>query len=239
LRSRILTGGMSVLIPYVYQYKTNISNASSQTVTLRFNRGNGSRLKKIYHSVFNNNETVSTGLVTTAGNQRVIPTGYDNDNRAVIYGGWNGANNNAGNVTNRSKVQVFYTMLDNERLQEFNLVCADYDDYMLLKDRLKGSVIQSADMFYYNWFWMEDFSGLEDKTIEPANSEVLESGLDLSVERKWDFYAQQVNSVAAGDADTELNSVNAANSNGGSYNHYTFAITQKTLTVSSAGITVI
>jgi hypothetical protein len=130
-------------------------------------------------------------------------------------------------------------MLDNERLQEFNLVCADYDDYMLLKDKLKGSVIQSADMFYYNWFWIEDFTGMEDKTKEPKNSENLEVGLDLSIERKWDFYAQQVNTVAVGDADTIANSVNAANSNGGQYNHYSFAVTQKMLTISSSGITVI
>ncbi len=67
---------------------------------------------------------------------------------------------------------------------------------MLLKDKLKGSVIQSADMFYYNWFYVDDFSGNEDLTKKPYNSENLEVGLDLSVERKWDFYAQQVNTVA-------------------------------------------
>lgn len=237
LKNAIASSGLNVLIPYIYQAKNNIGPAPSHTISLRYNRGHGRRLVKIYHSTFNNNETVSIGQVATAANQRVIATGYDNDNRAVIYGGWNGTDNTT--TTNRSKVQVFYTMLDNERLQEFNLVCADYDDYMLLKEKLKGSVIQSADMFYYNWFYVDDFSGLEDLTKKPYNSDNLEVGLDLSIERKWDFYAQQVNTAAAADADTAANSVNAANANGGQYNHYTFAITQKMLTVSSAGITVV
>lgn len=239
LKSVVASSGFNVLIPYVYQAKNNIGPAPSHTISLRYNRGHGRRLVKIYHSTFNNNETVSIGAVATGGSQRVIATGYDNDNRAVIYLGWDGTDNTNAVPRNRSKVQVFYTMLDNERLQEFNLVCADYDDYMILKDKLKGSIIQSADMFYYNWFYVDDFSGLEDLTKKPYNSENLEVGLDLSIERKWDFYAQQVNTIAAADADTAANSVDAANANGGQYNHYTFAITQKMLTVSPAGITVV
>lgn len=231
LRSQVAGGGINILIPYVYTYKTNLGPSASQTVSLRFNRGHGIRLSKIYHSVFNNNETVSTGVDSVGGNPFTIASAYDNDNRAVIAGGVNA-------LTNRSKVQVFYTMLDNERLQEFNLTCANNDDYMLLKDKIKGSVISSSDMFYYNWFWLEDFTGMEDRSAEPKNKDNLEVGLDLSIERKWDFYGQQMNNTAA-TVNNILNSTIAANTNNGQYNHYSFAITQKTLTISPNGITVL
>ena len=48
----------------------------------------------------------------------------------------------------------------------------------------------------------------------------------------------QMNVVPNPSADTVDGSIEAANSNNGSYNHYTFAVVQKMLTVSAAGITV-
>ena len=53
-----------------------------------------------------------------------------------------------------------------------------------MKDYLKDSVLQDADMFYYNWVWIEDFSDMASKE---DNGENLDVGLDLSIERKWDF----------------------------------------------------
>lgn len=130
-----------------------------------------------------------------------VNTAYDHDNRGT------------------TKVNVFYTMLDNERIQEYNLTTSTFDDYLYLRPLLKGSVIQSADIFYYNWLYIEDFSGIEKDT---QHKDILDTGLDLSVERKWDFYAMQVNNNVAAQ-----------------YNYYTFVVTQKMLTVTAAGITVI
>jgi len=125
---------------------------------LRFNRGHGIRLKKIFHSVFNSAETVSTSTDNAAGNIRVRATAYDNDNRFYPATG--------GDGVVRPKVNTFYTMLDNERIQEFNLTCASFDDYKLLKDKLAESMIQSSDMYYYNWFWIEDFSAISDNKLQ-------------------------------------------------------------------------
>ena len=86
---------------------------------------------------------------------------------------------------------------------------------------MKGSVIQSVNVFYYNWLWIEDFTLKDNKEDKMADNKL--AGLDLSVERKWDFYATQVNNNAAA----------------AQYNYYTFAVTEKLLTVSSAGITCI
>jgi len=110
-------------------------------------------------------------------------------------------------------------MLDNNRIQEYNLTCANGDDYIYLKDKIKGSILESSNAYYYNWVWIESFSGYDDKSCIPINSENLETGLDLSLERKWDFYGMTMTNA--------------------NYNHYTFAVTQKMLTISSTGITVI
>jgi len=177
IRAKVYAGGFKILIPYVYTSKTNLTG-SSQTVTQRYNRTHGIRLKKIFHSVFNNIETSYTS--------------YDNSN-----------------VTGFVKTQVFYTAINDQRLQNYNLVTASNDDYVLMKEFLNRSVIQSSDMYNYNWVWLENFS----------NRHNLESGLDLSISQKWDFYG--------------ITMTNAT------YNHYTFAITQKMLTISSSGITVI
>lgn len=54
-----------------------------------------------------------------------------------------------------AKVTSFYTTLNSKRLQDYNITCANDDDYMLLKDRLKGSCILSANVYDYNWFWVD------------------------------------------------------------------------------------
>jgi hypothetical protein len=176
---------MSILVPYVYTYKTNLGVSTSQNVSLRFNRGNGRRLKKIYHSLFHNTESSNTA--------------YDH------------SNDNAGRITN------YYTLLNNNRLQEYNLDCTQLDDFMLIKKQLKGSVIQTSAVFTYNWFHLEDFTGMYDDNHRD-DKDNLETGLPLELEQKWDIY---------------LTTASAA------YNHYSFAITEKMLTISSSGIEIL
>jgi hypothetical protein len=177
--------GLSVLIPYVYGVKTALA-AGSVAVSMRFNRGHGLRLLKIYHMPCSNVETSAiTSYVTS----------------------------NIGHVN----ITDFYTLLNNNRLQEFNLVCNNGDDYMILKDRLKGSVYQNRNMYEYNWVWIEEFDGYVsplNENLRPDDDNFIK-GLDLSSEQKWDIYMTQ----------------NAAN-----LNHFTFAITQKQLIINSAGI---
>lgn len=172
--------------------------------TYKFTSGNGTSHSTSYR--FNRGHGMKLMKIYTSAfnNTESSNTAYDCDNKGT------------------TKVNSFYTMLDNDRLQEFNLQTATFDDYSLLRPKLKGSVIQSADMFYYNWFWCDDWTGFIDKTDEPDNKQNLETGLDLSRERKYDFYALQVNNGVAA-----------------IYNYYTFCVTLKLLTVSANGITVL
>lgn len=227
LRTQVLSSGLNILIPYVYTYKNSLVGGT-QTVSIRMNRGNGITLKKIYHSVFNSNETVNqqtTGAANFAGRA----TAYDNDNRPYISATGDGA-------VARSKVLSFYTMLDNNRLQEFDLNTVTFDDYKINKNMFRGTAIQGMDQYYFNWVWIENWSGTEELHNHEDTNKL--TGLDLSRERKWDFYATAMQQQLAV-ADNNASVFSAINTNGGSYNHYTFAVTQKNLSVSPQGITVI
>lgn len=183
LRSKIAGGGFPLLIPYVYTYKNSLLG-TSQNVSLRFNRGHGRKLIKIYHAIFNGTEQSNTA--------------YDHNN------------------INGAKCASYYTMLNNERIQEFNVEPTNLDDWNLMKKCLKGSVLQTSNMYQYNWFHLDKFDGLCQK-VEGELSNI-DTGLDLSIEQKWDIYCTTTNAA---------------------YNHYDFAVTQKMLTITSAGITVI
>jgi len=118
------------------------------------------------------------------------------------------------NNINGAKCTYYYTMLNNERQQEYNVECAQLDDYNLHRKFLKDKVLQTANMYQYNWFHLDNYTGDVD-IYNPENKDSLETGLDLSIEQKWDIFC---NTVSA------------------NYNHYSFAIVQRMLTITPAGI---
>ena len=66
-------------------------------------------------------------------------------------------------------------MLDNERLQEFDINVDQNLDYQYMYQFVKGSVIQNADIYRHNWFWIDDFT---DRAFKDDNNNFL-TGLDL------------------------------------------------------------
>lgn len=99
--------------------------------------------------------------------------------------------------------------------KDFNIEPNKQHDYCLLKKRLKGSLILKSNIYYYNWFWVDDFTApksLDEKSDKDMNAI---QGLDLSVERKWDFVAETRNA---------------------SITYYTFAICQRPMLINKDGI---
>jgi len=113
----------------------------------------------------------------------------------------------------QAKVVSFNTMLDSKPLQNFLITCSSGDDYMILKPKLRGSVIQSLDMYNYNWCWLEDFSHLKREEDKDGN---VKSGLPLDKERKWDFVATMSGATA--------------------FRHYDFVVAQRMLHITRDGI---
>ena len=115
-------------------------------------------------------------------------------------------------------VPSYYTMLDNNRRQQFNVDCTNGEDYLLVKNKLKGSMLITYDVFGYNWVIIEDFSDMRPQSelpMKPDESNLI-TGVSLDTERKIDIY---------------LTTASAA------YNHYSFAVTEKILVVSANGMT--
>jgi|688.fasta_scaffold60564_6 hypothetical protein len=190
--------GLQILLPYIYTNKSSLSG-TSQSITLRYNRAHGINLQKIYYSVYHANESSNTA--------------YDHGNYDM--------GNPITNVAAPSKISSFYTMLNNQRNQEFDVRChPTSEDYLLLKEKIKGSVILSSGQYNYNWFWMEDFttpSSPLEQPLQPTEEVNMAQGIDLSVEQKYDWFGTMV---------------------AGNYNHYAFSITQKILSINANGINI-
>lgn len=113
---------------------------------------------------------------------------------------------------NQTNIVSYYTMIDNERRQQFDVVTANNDDYDYVHKNLFGSLIANCDIFRYNWFVFEKFDDDRD-----TSTDCVDSGLPLNVEHKWDF----------------VGTTSAAN-----YNHYTFIVTSRMLSVMPQGIAI-
>src|SRR5690606_32263018 len=123
-----------------------------------FNRSDGARIMKIWHSVFLSNDTANN-----------------------IYNNSAIAANHAGD----QKVIEFHTELNNDRIQPFEIDTSAFQDYMLLEDKLNGSAVLNASIYQNNWFWVDIFDS-QDRLCEESNYNEL-CGLSLNNEVKWDF----------------------------------------------------
>lgn len=175
---KTINQGNVINCPYVYVFKNVPGASTSQSISIRFNRSNGSHLKKIYHTLYDNDQT---------------------DMNQFIHDG--------------SVLSSYYTAINNQRLQQFDLNITNKLDYMYMYDEiLKDSVLDNYDTFLYNWAHVDKF---EDVTSEDPNDNIV-SGLPLDVEQKWD--------------------INCTTGAATAYPHFTFAITNRPLIISAAGI---
>jgi len=144
--------GMSVLFDYAYNVITNIAAGTQQIVTLKMNRAQGLRLRKIYYSIFG-----TTGALNTQC--------YENSNIVTAGVG--------------SKISRFYSMLNNTRLMPFDYDITVLDDWHAQAYLLKNSCVLSPNEFQYNWMWIEDFEKRYGQEVESGVTDNLLSGLEL------------------------------------------------------------
>lgn len=111
-----------------------------------------------------------------------------------------------------AKVISFQSQLDNVNMQEIVVTSNQGEDYAMLKDKLKNSVIQSNDIYKYNRVWIESWR--DGKTCEWPSKDDVADGLDLNTER---IYNINLTTVEAG------------------FRQYMFAVVQRTLNISPDG----
>lgn len=211
--NKVASSGQQLYIPYVQAYK-NSGSGASQNISIQFDIGNGRSLQKVIHSPFSSVE---------AGD-----TAYDNSNvDPLLYG--TGAAFLANIV---QKVTQYYTQLNGRRLQDITILCtAGYTpatntyvgpglyDYLLHKKQLRGSVMMNANIYQFNWFHCDDFAEWGSYYDQGNQAELL-SGLPMGpLPLTWTFVGSMTASYP--------------------FNHYTWAVFTKLLTMSPQLITVV
>jgi hypothetical protein len=187
--------GMSMIIPYPQSYK-NSNSGTSQNISIQVDAGNGRSLMKVIHQVYNNNEMNDTAYDCT----------------------------NVPNAVTPQKVLQYWTQINGQRLQDLSLTCTGnsgdlYTDYMQQKNAIRGSVLESYNVFAYTWAHVDDFCNFGPKYDQNNSRCDLIAGKPLdALPVTWTFVGNQMVS--------------------GTYQHYTWMIFTKKLTMSPQGITV-
>lgn len=124
-----------VKFPILTKIPTTGGAGATNTLSIRYNPPQGRRLLRVYWSPYN---TAESGI-----------TSYDHDN-GVIDG--------TTAVPSSHKVVSFYTQVDGTRVNQYDYVCVNGDDYHAIKHLLKNSCITSADNYSQNMTFIDNFA---------------------------------------------------------------------------------
>jgi len=184
--NKVKNGSYTVQFPSVQTHFRTVGS-NNQTVEYEITTALGLRLQKIYHSLFNNNQSSNTA--------------YDNNN------------------INGVKTSSYQTYLDSNPLQVALIDCNEKQDYYLHKNILRKSVLTNANIYQYNWFHCDDFTGgLKNDEFVDVPQENVVCGLPLVGHKYlWSIACNNPN----------VNNLPAT------YVHYTYIITQRELTMSN------
>ena len=191
--NKVTTEGLKFNIPYVTTNKIAF-NSQTPSISLRYNTAHGRKLRKIYYAPFHQTESGQTSYMRYNDIGLVAP----NASQQII--------------------QSFYTMLNNDRLNDFDINCTVQQDYTLLQRKLTKSALQSYRDYAASWFWVEDFSGEGPLWDKESQDYTISTGIPLTSEQKFDIYLNCTNAITL--------------------NHYVFAITEKELFIKPGSIMV-
>ena len=90
------------------------------------------------------------------------------------------------------KVTELYDQTEYKRHEDYNITCADGEDYMILKPQLMGSTILNSDVYRANWSWIRNYEGDMPIWKEDSNEDC---GLSLDSERRYEITATTTDSA--------------------------------------------
>jgi hypothetical protein len=153
------SGKLVFLFPSVRMTKNPVTSQQDHFISNKLSRVDGMTLLKAISIPFNATENLNTT--------------YDHNNISYV------------------KVQSLRTAIDSDYLTTYDIDCEDNTDidYEEVKDRLKGSLYLSKDIYKYKWFYEDNFSGSklsDEKSVDDSN---VMAGLSLEKEFKYDLSA--------------------------------------------------
>jgi hypothetical protein len=141
-----IAGNLTVPIPWVRVHSIAASSATSWTYNLPLdNKQHGRKIKKIVYVPF--------ATQGSSGNLDLFRT-YDHCNNASV------------NDAMHQKIDNYFTLLNNTKLQRDNILCplsttaatlAQHDDYMLHKSLLENTTYFNQAMHSFNWLHIDAF----------------------------------------------------------------------------------
>lgn len=150
-------------------------------------------------------------------NTEALDVAYDCNNCAL----------NAGNLVGH-KIANYWTQLNGARIQNLTLDCLSFgeagasalpqSDYMTQKKSLYQSILDNSNSFQYNWSHMDDWTGFPTEYVQGDQSELISGVAMGGVPITWTMVANMATSTA--------------------YQHYTWAVFTKRLTISATAVLV-
>jgi hypothetical protein len=133
----------------------------------------------------------------------------------IIYNATENAPATRYSHTNVDKANItsYFTTVDNDRRQQFDVNVALNEDWLIIKDYVKNTLIDRVDTYRYNWFVLDKFDD-----SDCNDNDCIDSGFPLTGEHTWDF----VGTTAAA-----------------AFNHYTFFVVSRQLFIGPNGIALI
>lgn len=150
--------GMSILTDWVISNRVS-GSGTSHNVSVKLNRAQGQRLKRIYHTLFNGTESGATA--------------YDRSTKRT------------GITALPIKMQSYYTTFNSRREQDQNISVIECDDWQYHRDLLKGSVMFSSDIYKYNWLHISDYCDSGKPLVEQEKEQNAVRGVDMNNDIEW------------------------------------------------------
>lgn len=173
----------------------------------------------------NNGNTQNINIQFDVGNGRmlnkIIHSVFNvNESLDTMY---DNANNPQGlGSLQLQKTLQYYTQLNSKRLQNITLDCQTaglYTDYMFHRNQLRGSVLLDRNVYQWNWHHADVFDnyGPAYQQDNLTNNELI-SGIAMGDQKAltWQFNGQSMTSAQ--------------------YQHYTYAIFSRKLTITATGV---
>lgn len=152
--------------------------------------------------------------------QEDLDTMYDHSNNDTISG--------TTSIAINQKTQQYYTQLNGKRTQDITLDCTSagpFTDYMQHKRQLRGSILSNLNVYQYNWFHCDDFSDFGPRYDQDNKGELI-SGIPMSVAPlTWSFVGLVMRPLVA-------------NSTNNTFQHYTWFVFVKKLSMSPGQVIV-
>ncbi len=152
--------------------------------------------------------------------QEDLDTMYDHSNNDTVSG--------VTSIAVNQKIQQYYTQLNGKRNQDITIDCTSagpFLDYMSHRRQLRGSILCNLNVYQYNWFHCDDWSDFGPRYDQDNNGELI-SGIPMSVAPlTWSFVGNVMRPLVA-------------NSTNNTFQHYTWFVFVKKLTMAPGQVLV-